>query len=96
MVIPTIPLHGNSLLPIFKGQERSEPDYFISGMEKFRMFRKGKYKIARINDGDWELYDMQNDPTELDNLAERMPEKVKELAEKYESIQTEHNHYSDR
>jgi arylsulfatase len=87
---PTLPLQGSSLLPVFKGEERPEPDYFISGMDKFRMFRSGDYKIARINGGEWELYHMKNDPSELHNLALEMPDKVEELATYYYRV------YNDR
>lgn len=82
----TIPLHGSSLLPIFNGGERDEPEYFISGLEKFRMFRSGDFKIVRLNGGDWELYNIKNDPTEMVNLADKMSGKVQELSEKYEKV----------
>ena len=78
-----ISLHGSSLLPVFKGETRKEPDFFISGMEKFRMFRKGDYKIVRMNGEDWELYNLKNDPTEIENLASKLPEKVIELLNIY-------------
>lgn len=80
---PALPLHGSSLLPVFKGETRKEPDFFISGMEKFRMFRKGDYKIVRMNGEDWELYNLKNDPTEIENLASKLPEKVIELLNIY-------------
>lgn len=86
---PTIPLHGSSLLPIFKGAEREEPEYFISGLERFRMFRKGEYKIVKLNDGDWELYNMINDPSETENLAKSSPDKVNELSDYYRKVYTE-------
>ena len=79
----TIPLHGSSLMPVFHGEKREEPDYFISGLEKFRMFRRGDYKIVRLNGGPWELYNIKNDPTELENLATDFPEKVDELSNYY-------------
>ena len=75
----TLPLDGSSLLPLFKGEKRKDPDFFISGMDKFRMFRTGNYKIVQMNGEDWELYDLNNDPTELENLAGKYPEKVNEL-----------------
>ena len=81
----TLPLHGSSLLPVFMGEEREEPDYFISGLEKFRMFRSGSYKIVKLNGGDWELYNIIDDPTELVNLADSLPEKITELAAHYAS-----------
>ena len=83
----TLPLDGSSLLPVFMGGERKEPDYFISGMEKFRMFRSGDYKIVRLNGEKWELYNIKDDPTELENLADSMPDKVIELSNYYASTQ---------
>lgn len=81
----TLPLHGQSLLPIFKNKERKEPDFFISGMDRFRMFRMGDWKIVRVNDeNNWELYNMVDDPSETRNLASKFPEKVKDLYEKYQ------------
>jgi arylsulfatase len=83
---PTLPLDGGSLLPLLKGEKRKEPDFFISGMDKFRMFRKGDYKIVKMNGGDWELYNLKSDPTELENLADKSPEKVRELLKDYEEV----------
>ena len=84
---PTIPLHGKSLLPVFMGKEREEPDYFISGINRFRMFRHGDYKLVQLNGEEWELYKIKDDPTELNNLAKSMPEKVKELDGFYKKAQ---------
>jgi arylsulfatase len=86
---PSLPYHGRSLLPIFKGEEREEPEYFISGLEKFRMFRKGEYKIVKMNDGDWELYDIIKDPTELENLADSLPESIQEISDHYYRISSQ-------
>ncbi len=80
---PSLPLHGSSLLPLFKGEQRKEPDFFISGMEKFRMFRKGDIKIVQMNGEDWELYDLKKDPTETENLSEKYPEKLNEMLMDY-------------
>jgi len=87
----TLPLHGSSLLPIFKGEEREEPVFFISGMDKFRMFRSGDFKIVRMNEGDWELYNIKDDPTELDNLAGSLPEKVELLSGMYKEFNSDLN-----
>ena len=82
----TLPLDGKSLMPIFSGEERQQPEYFMSGLNKHRMFRKGDYKINRMNGGPWELYNVKDDPTELVNLAGEQPEKLQELAGDYEEI----------
>lgn len=82
---PTIPLHGKSLLPILKEQKRKAPDFFISGLgEGFRMFRHKNWKITRWNEETrWELFDLDRDPTELNDLATSRPEKVVELSRLY-------------
>ena len=81
----TLPLHGQSLLPIFEGKQREEPEFFMSGLDKFRMFRMGEWKIVRVNKEDiWELYNMIEDPSETNNLAEMYPKKVKELLTAYQ------------
>lgn len=82
----TLPLHGNSLLPVFKGEHREEPPFFISGLDKFRMYRSKDWKIVRMNGGDWQLYKMDQDPTELNDLAGELPEKVAEMDREYHRI----------
>ena len=82
----TLELHGSSILPIFKGEERKTPDFFVSGLDKFRMYRKGEYKIVRMNGGEWELYNMIDDPTEINDLATEMPSKVNEIVKEYEEL----------
>lgn len=81
---PSIPLHGKSLLPVFMGEKREPPAYFVSGWsERFRMFRMGDWKIVKVNAEDWELYDMTEDRTEVNNLADDRPEKVHMLEQAY-------------
>ena len=88
---PSMNLHGQSLLPIFKGEKREEPEFFISGFtDRFRMFRSGDWKIVKANNEEWQLYDMKNDPTETNNLAEKKPEKLNEMVGLYEEKRMGH------
>ncbi len=55
-----------------------------------RAYTDGTWKIvtehgwgADFSDDEWQLYDQVNDPTETANLADRHPEKVRELAERW-------------
>lgn len=82
----SLSLDGTSLLPILKGQKRKEPEYFISGLDKFRMFRSGAHKIVRMNGGPWELYNIQIDPSETENIAKKHPEILDQLVEEYSKI----------
>jgi len=79
------PLQGASLMPVLEGNKRMEPEFFISGWtDNFRMFRQKEWKIVKLNGQDWELYNLQNDPTEITNLALENPQKLEELVKSYE------------
>ena len=81
---PTLPLHGASLMPVFKGGERPSPKMIVSGnTERFRMFRQGDWKLVRQNNDAWELYNLKEDRTELKNLATVQREKLSELISAY-------------
>ena len=75
-----IPLEGRSLVPAFdnKGIER-EAIYWEH--EGNRAIRVGKWKlVAKGKKGPWELYDLDADRTETDNLAAVHPDRVKQMA----------------
>ena len=50
-----------------------------------RAVRQGKWKLVSRHPGNWELYDLEADRTELHDLAGANPEKVKELAAMYDA-----------
>ncbi len=84
------PPAGKSLLPIVRGGEgpvHTEPIFFEH--EGNKAVRMGKYKLAASwnedREGDWELYDMEADRTEMNDLAGIMPEKTEEMKNLYEN-----------
>lgn len=80
------PFQGKTLLPVLIGREREEPEFFMSGWtNKFRMFRQKNWKIVKLNGEDWELYNLEVDPTENNNLAKENPEKVTGLEAAYKT-----------
>ena len=84
----TLPLAGQSPLfyRVFRGEQRKATEFVISGhTEKFRMFRKGDWKIVRQNNAEWELYNLAADRTEIDDRAADQPEKLAELVSAYEA-----------
>jgi len=72
-------LDGKSLLPVLKGKKRKEPEFYVSGHKHFRMFRQGDWKLIQVNRTTWELYNMKEDPTELNNLADEEKDMFEEL-----------------
>jgi arylsulfatase len=79
----TKPPVGKSLLPIFKGDEREPHKEIFWRFNRANAVRQGDLKVVRAGKV-WELYDLRADPTEVNNLAEQMPEKTAELSKMWE------------
>ena len=78
------PLRGKSLIGAFSGKaiERTEPVFWehVGG----RALREGKWKLVSRRPGDpWELYDLENDPTELQNVSDANIEIVEKMSAAY-------------
>jgi len=78
-------LEGKSLLPIFEGRRREGHDALFWEYMNNKSVRRGKWKLVTVGDNPWELYDMETDRTELNDLSAKMPDKVEELARLYEA-----------
>jgi arylsulfatase len=74
------PLEGKNLRPIFEGKCRDR-GFIYWEHEGNRAVRLGKWKLVAVNDGAWELYDLEADRTEMKNVAGQNLEKVAELRE---------------
>jgi arylsulfatase len=79
-------MEGISLVPVMKG-EKALPRALGFEHEKNRAYLKGEWKIvsAHYRGGIWELYNIEKDRLEQNNLASRYPEKVEELSKEYHS-----------
>jgi arylsulfatase A-like enzyme len=77
---PLKPLRGRSLLPIFQGQQREPHEALYFQFSNNRAVRKGNWKLVSARGGPWELYDMDADRTELNNLASSQPQLAAEMA----------------
>jgi arylsulfatase len=74
------PLTGKSLLPILQGKQRAphETLYFHFGTD--RALRQGPWKLVSAKRGRWELYNLDHDRTETNDLAAQNPARVKAMA----------------
>ena len=80
------PKEGLSLKPVFEGKERKPHDLLFWEHFGNRAVRCGKWKLVEDSKKSgigWELYDMENDRTELNNLVDEKPEKAAELLAAY-------------
>ena len=82
-----IPLEGKSLVPIFKTGHREGHNYL--GFEHYneRAFLSNDgWKLVRPGENaKWELYNLNEDRSEMHNLAAQYPEKVAEMTKAYEA-----------
>lgn len=78
-----LPQEGTSLKDSFGSPDTERPSLAWEH-EGNCAFREGKWKLVKRWDRDnWELYDMETDRTELNDLSEAMPVLHAELKEKY-------------
>jgi arylsulfatase len=79
------PMEGRSLVPVFAGKVGEERALYFEH-EGNRAVREGRWKlVAKGPGGAWELYDMEADRTETNDVASSNPAKVTELADKWEA-----------
>ncbi len=79
------PMEGVSLNPVFEGNSLKRKDPIFWEHESNRAIRDGKWKLVAMEDAPWELYDMEQDRTEMNNLAAKNPKKVQELAKLWDA-----------
>jgi arylsulfatase A-like enzyme len=77
----TLPLEGQSLVPILTGQGVAKPRELGWELYGSRAYRQGRWKIVwGVSTKQWELYDMVADRTETRDLAAERPELVARLS----------------
>ena len=84
------PMEGRSLAVTFKGNDIDREAIYWEH-EGNRAIRVGDWKLVAKRGQDWELYNISEDRSELNDLAGELPEKTTELAEKWEEFAVKAN-----
>jgi arylsulfatase len=75
-----LPREGRSLAPVLRGEESKSHDALYWEHMGSRAIRRGNWKLVMDRRAKvWELYDLDKDPTELNNLADDYPDEVSAL-----------------
>jgi arylsulfatase len=74
------------LTPAFDGKPLNRKSPIFWEHEANRAVRDGKWKlVAKGQQGAWELYDMEADGTEMNDLAAKDPARVKAMAAQWQA-----------
>ena len=83
-----LPMEGVSLRPLLApsaGNPASlSPRLLAWEHEGNRAIREGQWKLVSLATAPWELYDMEADRVEMNDLAASQPERVKDMSAKWE------------
>ncbi len=81
-------MDGRDIWPILTGTEPHPPQrtlYWVTQEDRaWLAVRNGHWKIVRFRDQPWQLFNLRQDPGELQDLAEQYPAKLQELLTSYE------------
>ena len=82
---------GTSIMPYLKGETdkiHDEEEAFVWELHGRIAVRKGDWKLiklpANFGTGDWELFNVRNDPGETMELSNDMPDKLQELKQEWQ------------
>ena len=75
---------GRSLRPAFEGGRIQRADAIYWEHEGNRAVCDGRWKLVSRFPDRWELYDLEADRSELNNLAAREPSRVERMVAQYE------------
>jgi arylsulfatase len=89
-----VPMQGNSARAVLAGEasgigsKHGEVGYELFGMKAFVAY---PWKILILQEpfgsGNWELFNLENDPAEMNDLSEDNPDKLKELVARWNQYQ---------
>ncbi len=70
------PLQGKSLVPVLEGRQRAGHENLYQHFGTDRALRQGDWKVVAAKGGRWELYNLTEDRTELNDLRKKQPERA--------------------
>ena len=78
------PLAGVSLVRTISEDCDTDREFIFFRHIGHRALRVGKWKLVAVRHGRWELYDMEADRSELCNVAQEHPDRVRQMAALWE------------
>ena len=83
-----LPVEGRSLLPIFQGRQGEGHAELCWSVPRHHAIRMGNWKAVHPRQGGpWQLFDLDADGTETQDLADDEPNKLQELVDRFKAWQ---------
>jgi arylsulfatase A-like enzyme len=79
------PMEGTSLAPAFRGKSLGRKQPIFWEHEGNRAVRDGKWKLVAKENKPWELYNMETDRTEQNDLASSEPARVQRMVAQWDA-----------
>ena len=80
------PLEGETLLPLINDIKKKRDKSICLEHEGNKAIREGEWKLVSEFDKPWELYNINDDRTELNDISQKNPEIVKSMNSKFELL----------
>ena len=90
------PVSGVPLVSLLRNEslEREQPLHFLFSAD--RALRVQNWKAVSFRSQGWELYDLNADRTELNDLSQKYPERLKDMVETWTGMAKDVVHVSDK
>lgn len=88
---PILPLQGESLVPVFRGETKDREKPLFWSWRRGKAVRQGEWKAVwqgEVQD-EWALFNLTNDPAEMNDLSSEYKEKLLELVVLFQQWETE-------
>lgn len=79
------PLEGHTLRDTFSSKDKKQRPTMFWEHEGNAAVRIGKWKLVRRYPNPWELYELEQDRTELNDLSSQHPDMVKDMLQQYDA-----------
>lgn len=86
--IMPIASEARSLTPLLDGKKWQKERVLFWEHENGKAVRKGKWKLTALRNGEWQLFDMENDISETRNVADKHPKKVAQMQKMWDEWAT--------
>ena len=89
-----LPVRGRSMVPLFTNNATVHPEDEAIALDHAgnRMMVKGDWKIVQAPRQDWLLFNMAEDPSELENLADEAPDKLASMIAEFQEFARQRNY----